>query len=306
MSRVTNAILGSTAYGRGSTDSMLDLTYGGQFGYSPNLVELVSNQAYIRRNLICILLEAPKFFQLMPDPAKWVQTLKALFELHCRTIEGFNGGLTVDFDEHPVGGAGEMQQEVTDVKRARTEPVFGFVEKYGMPIQTFLYYWITYGMMDPDTKYALSGTLSQPPSDNLMDWHSATALFIEPDPTHTKVLKSWVTTNMMPKGTGEIIGKRDLTAASEVLNLNVEFTGVSQFNLGTNVFAQSILNTIKMTNANPYLKPSFIQGINSDVAAASTSGYREEIANLSSQAVTGGANTSGSSGLITPSTSVGA
>jgi hypothetical protein len=303
MSRVTNAVLGSTAYGRGSAAAMLDLSYGGQQGYAPNLVEIVSNQAYIRKNLICILLEAPKFFQLMPDPAKWVQSLKALFELHCRTIEGFNAGLTVDFDEHNVGGAGEMQQEVTDVKRARSEPVFGFVEKYGMPIQTFLYYWITYGMMDPDTKYALAGTLSQPPSDMLLDWYTATALFIEPDPTHTKVMKSWVTTNMMPKGTGEIIGKRDLTAASEVLQLSVEFTGISQFGLGTNVFAQNILNTLNLTNANPYLRPSFIQGINSDVAAANVSGYREEIASLASQAVTGGANISGSATAI-PKTGV--
>lgn len=305
MARVTNAILGNVGYGRGSTSPMLDLTYGGQQGYSPNLVEIVNNQAYIRKNLICVLLEAPKFFQQMPDPQKWVQSLKALFELHCRTIEGFNAGLTADFDEHPVGGGGEMQQELTDMKRARSEPVFGFVEKYGMPIQTFLYYWMTYGGMDPETKFALSGTLSTPPSDMLMDQYTATAIFIEPDPTHTRVMKSWLTTNMFPKSTGEIIGKRDLTAASEVLNLSVEFTGISQFGLGANAFAQSILDTIKLTNANPFLKQAFIQGINSDVAAATTSGYREGINNLASQAVTGGGNVNGA-GLVPPtSTTVG-
>lgn len=287
MARITDAILDQRAFGRGANQPMLDLTFGGQFGYAPNLVQWVSNQAYVRRNLICILLEAPKFFSLMPEPQKWVESLKSLFELHCRTIEGFQAGVTVEFDEHPVGGAGEMQQEYTDVKRARSEPSFTFVEKYGMPIQTFLYNWITYGMMDPDTKYALVGTLSgERPEDMLADWYSASCLFIEPDPTHRKVVKSWVTTNMMPKDTGEIIGKRDLTSASELLNLTIGFTGLSQFGLGTNVFAQGILDSINIVGANPYLRPSFIQEISSDVLSAEE-GYNKNVTDLAASAVPG-------------------
>lgn len=285
MSRITNAILDQRAFGQGATQPMVDISFGGQHGWAPNLTEWVSNQAYVRRNLVCILLEAPRFFQLMPEPQKWVDSLKSLFELHCRTIEGFNGALTVEIDEHPVGGAGEMQQEFTDVKRARSEPSFGFVEKYGMPIQTFLHHWITYGLMDPDTKFAMAGTLSgQKPDDMLADWYSASALFFEPDPTHKKVVKSWVTTNMFPKGTGEIIGKRDLTSASELSNLTVEFTGLSQFNLGTNVFAQRILDSINIDNANPYLRESFIQDIHADVSN-SEQGYIGGINSLTSKAV---------------------
>lgn len=287
MSRITDAILANKAFGTGSTQPMLDFTYGGQQGWAPNLVEWVSNQAYVRRNLICVLLEAPQFFKLMPDPQKWVSSLKSLMELHCKSIEGFNAGLTVETDEHPVGGAGEMQQEVTDVKRARTEPSFTFVEKYGMPIQTFLHNWITYGLMDPDTKFAMVGTLSnQRPEDLLADWYSMSCLFMEPDPQHRKVVKSWVTTNMFPKETGEIIGKRDLTAASEVLNITVPFTGISQFSLGTNLFAQKILNTINMNNSNPYLRPSFIQDISADVNAAQD-GYKKGIEDLGKSAVPG-------------------
>jgi hypothetical protein len=287
MSRVTDAILNQKAFGRGSNQPMLDATYGGQMGYAPSLAEWVSNAAYVRRNLICVLLEAPAFFEYMPDPQKWRDTLKSLVELHPRSIEGLNAGLTLEFDEHPVGGAGEMQQEVTDSKRARSEPVFTFVEKYGMPIQTFLYQWITYGIMDPDTKFALSNTLDgTKPSDMLPDQYTASMLFMEPDPQHKRVVKSWVVTNMMPKGTGEIIGKRDLTAAGEVGNLSVEFTGIAQFNLGTNIFAQTILDNINMTNANPYLRPSFVDKIDPKVAA-STKGYASEVANLGSAAVPG-------------------
>jgi hypothetical protein len=287
MSRVTNAILDQKAFGRGSNQPMLDVTNGGQFGYAPVLTEWVSNQAYVRRNLIPVLLEAPKIFQLMPDPQKWVDTLKAIIELHCRTVEGLNAGLTLEFDEHPVGGGGEMQQEVTDSKRARSEPVFTFVEKYGMPIQTFLYQWMTYGIMDPETKFALANTLQgERPTDMLADQFTASVIFIEPDPSHRRVVKSWVTTNMMPKSTGEIIGKRDLASASEIATLNIEFTGISQFNLGTNLFAQTILDKINMTNSNPFLSPSFIDKIAPDVEAG-TKGYKSGVETLGSSAVPG-------------------
>lgn len=287
MSRITNAILDQKAFGRGSSQPMLDVTYGGQQGYAPNLVEWISNQAYVRRNLIPVLLEAPRFFQLMPDPEKWVSTLKSLMELHCRTIEGYSAGLTVEWDEHPVGGGGEFHQEFTDVKRARSEPVFGFVEKYGNPIQTFLSNWITYGMMDPETKYALSGTLDgKRPDDMLADWYTMSMLMIEPDPTHTKVVKAWITTNMAPKETGEIIGKRDLTAASEILNLSIPFTGISQYGLGANIFAQTILDDINLKNANPYLRPAFIGARDAQVQAAAE-GYKKNVEDLGTSAVPG-------------------
>ena len=285
MARLTEALLAQKAFGTNANQPMLDLTYGGQHGWAPNLKEWISNQAYVRRNLVPILLEAPKFFTLMPDPEKWVSTLKSLIELHARSIEGFNAALTVETDEHPVGGGGEMQQEVINVTRARTEPSFTFIEKYGRPVQTFIQHWIQYALMDPETKYALVGTLENKPDDMLADWFSMSCLFFEPDPTHRKVVQAWVTTNMYPKETGEIIGKRDLTSASEVLTLTIPFTGISQYGLGVNLFAQKILDTINHTNANPYLRPSFIQDISSDVSAA-TEGYKKGIEDLAASAVT--------------------
>ena len=279
MARLTEALLAQKAFGTNANQPMLDLSYGGQHGWAPNLKEWISNQAYVRRNLVPILLEAPKFFTLMPDPDKWVSTLKSLVELHARSIEGFNAGLTVDTDTHPVGGANEMQDEVINVTRQRTEPSFTFIEKYGRPIQTFIQHWIQYALMDPETKYALVGTLENKPDDMLADWFSMSCLFFEPDPTHRKVVQAWVTTNMFPKETGEVIGKRDLTSASEVLTLTIPFTGISQYGLGVNLFAQKILDTINHTNANPYLRPSFIKDISSDVSAAAE-GYKKGIEDL--------------------------
>jgi len=288
MGRLTDALLEGRAFSRGATQPMLDLVHGGQMGFAPDLTEWVSNGNYVRRNLFCLLVEAPKFFLAMPDPDKWTATLKALVELHPRTIEGLNAGLTVETAETPVGGAGEVQEEFVDVKKARSQPVFTFDEKYGRPVQSFLSDWIRYGLMDPDSKVANVGTLaSNRPTDMLADNYAATMIFIEPDPTHRKVVKSWLCTNMFPKGTGDISGKRDITSGAELLSLNIEFTALSQFNLGSNVLAQALLDNINITNANPYLRPAFIDTVAADVNAAAK-GYRSEAEQLGSTALNRG------------------
>lgn len=285
MARVTNALLEGRAFSRGHSSPMLDLSYGGQMGFSPDLREWVSNQAYVRRHVFAILLEAPAFFRYLPEPDVWVRNLRALIELHPRTIEGLNMGLTVATEETLVGGGGEMQDEFVDVKRARTQPVFGYQDKYGMPIQSFIHDWITYGLMDPDTKVANIGTLpGDIPTDMLADQYSASVIFIEPDPTHRKVVKSWLTTNLWPKGTGEMVGSRDIGNSMKLSELSIEFTGISQSGLGVNIFAQKLLDNINIVNANPYLRPSHIQDISPDVATQPV-GYKPNAENLGATAL---------------------
>lgn len=286
MSRLTDALI-TGAYTRDIDRPMLDLRYGGQNGWTPNLTEFTSNQAYVSRPLTCILLEAPRMFTVMPDSQKWIASLKALFELHARSIDGFNAGLKVDTDDHPVGGAGEVQKEITNVTREVSNPKFTFIEKYGRPIQTLLEYWIRYGMMDPETKFALLGTMNKNEvKDLLADWYSATCLFIVPDPLHKKVDKAWITTNMYPLSNGEVTAKRDLTSAQEILTLDIEFSGLSQYGIGVNQFAQNILDNINTTNADPFMKPSFVNRISPDVDAANTTGYKSWTEQVGRTAVT--------------------
>lgn len=284
MSRLTDALLtGSYAAGKAP---MLDLQYGGQMGYAPNLTEWVSHQSYIRKNLICLLIEAPKGFQYLPDPQFWVSALKALVETHAKTIDGLNDGRELEFAENAVGGGGEMQQDLTNVTRPRSEPSFTFVDKYGRPIQTFLQQWVDMLGMEPDSKVAGIATLAgNRPSDMLADMMTATMLFFEPDPTHSKVAKAWLTTNMMPKNMGEVVGKRDLTAAGEPSEITIPFTGISQTNVGVRMFAQSLLDKINFTNANPNMRPAFVQNIAADVAAVNGRGYKSQAEGLGATAL---------------------
>ncbi len=283
--RVTEALLEGRAQSEGVTNPMLDLRHGGQMGYANVLGEWVSNAAYVQRNMFPILIAAPKFFQNSTHAASLTAQLRALIELHPRSIEGLQSGLTVDTAATPVGGAGEEQDEVIDVKRAKSAPVFNYFEKYGRPIQSFLSWWIQYGLMDPDTKQASVGTQANGyPTDMLPDQYAMTVLFIEPDPTHRRVVKAWLCSNMFPKGTGDIIGRRDVTSALSLQELSIEFTAITQVGLGVNRYAQQILDTINITNANPYLREAFIREISQEVLAANV-GYEPGITNLAATAV---------------------
>ena len=121
--------------------------------------------------------------------------------------------------------------------------------------------------------------------DMLADWYSATCLFIVPDPLHRTVDKAWLTTNMFPTSTGQIVGKRDLKTGQEILTLDIEFPGISQYGLGVSRFAQTILDKVRTTNADPFMRPAFANTISADVAAI-RAGYQSGIEKMGAEAVT--------------------
>lgn len=284
-----NVLLKQEAYTRGGLTPMIDLGYGGQFGWATNLKEVISNQAYLARPIIPVVLEVPGFFQFMPNPQKWVETLVNLVENQALTIEGLNATVSVDTDSHQVGAAGEVQEEFTKTNRAKSEPQFTWVERVGAPIRSFLTNWIQYGMADPETGYALVGTLENAPEDMLMDMYSMTVLFIEPDPMHRNVVQSWLCTNMWPKGAGDAIGKFNKTEAREILKHNIAFTALTQHTLGTNVLAQRVLDDIVMKNANPRLRAAFIDGMSANVAAVkATKGYVAGLEDVGKESIVAG------------------
>ena len=285
MARLANALLKpGTAFDAGKNAPMLDLQNGGQMGYAPDLAGWVSNQSYVRRNLICLLVEAPLGFNYLLNPDYWIGTLRALVELHPLSIDGLNATLTVDPVSTPVGGAGQQQEDFVDVKEEQSKVVFRWNEKYGMPVANFLRGWITNLLMDPNTKYPNIATLGTVPTDMLADMYAATMIFIEPDPLHQTVVKSWLVTNMFPLTTGEITGKRDLTTANEPMNYDVAFTGIAQYSLGVDAFAQQLLSGINITGANPQLRAPFVSAIQADILATSSS-YTTEAASVAVNAV---------------------
>lgn len=262
MPRIDSAFLNGKAWDNTARGSM-DLTHGGQFGWMNNLAELHNNQGYVPRNLVVLAIEPPKFFQYMPNPEFWNAAFKAIVEKHPIKVSGFKAGLKVATTEHDVGGAGEKMLEIANVTRERTEPQFTYIEKETRPIQRFLDFWIRFGMMDPDAKYALIGTLTGQtlPDDWLFDNYAGTILAYETDITHRFVDKAWLTTNFYPLENGAIEGTRELTANREVLTLDIPFSGVSASGHSIVKMAQAMHDNIRRTNSDPQNKPAFVQEV---------------------------------------------
>lgn len=286
MTRISETLLSnSTAFARGHSAPMANPTYSGQNGFAPALNELAGNTPYTRSNIFCLLVEAPLGFSNLPESSTWISTLKSLVELHAQSIEGLNATLEVEFGNSPVGGSGQVHEVPTDVKETPSKPVFKWSEKYGSPISTFFRGWITYLLMDPHSKVPNVATLNNKPTDMLTDQRAATMIFIEPDPTHTKVVRAWLVANMMPQTSGEITGRRDLTQPVETPTVDITFTGIAQYGEGVNAFAQTLMDTISLTGANPQLRPAFVTAISSDVNAAAK-GFANQVTTMASSAVT--------------------
>lgn len=255
----------------------VDLRTGGQYGFSTNPKALVANANYVRRNVIAVLLEAPRGFQDLPNPELLNGTLKALVELHAKQITGLTSTLTVEYVEQPVGGAGEVQEDVSNVTRARSQPVFVWPEKEGLPVQKFVDYWIEMLLGDAETKvprivHVTGGNVE----DLLPDYRGMTVLFFEPDSTHTRVEKAWLTTAMMPRVGGTVEGQRDLQAAGEGLEHSIEFTGVTQHGEGVKQIAQGFLTAMGLSGVNVNLRPAIVTEIDANVTAE-TSGNADMI-----------------------------
>lgn len=285
MGRLADALMNQqTAFARGVAQPMVDLKYGGNQGFNPVYAEWVSYTQYVRHNLLVYLVEAPRGFRLLPDGDVYINTLKSLVEVHALSVTGLNAGLTVETAETPIGGAGERQQDPTNVTREVSNATFRINEKYGRPVQRFLESWITNLIMDPNSKYANIATIAGGINDLLSDMYAATMLFVEPDPSLTKVNKAWLGANMFPLSTGEITGAKDLTAPGETLTYDITMAGFFQYGKGVDAFAETILQTIQLTGANPQAAQAFVPGIDANVLA-SGQGYNSQVADLANNAV---------------------
>jgi len=264
MSRVKDAIMAKGKAYAGSSP-VANLSYGGQGGHTAaigrigvdgkNYGEWISNQAYVRQNVIPIVLDYPKAFDYMPDAQMWIDAYDALMTLHPISIDGLQSGLTVEFDEQAIGGAGEMQEDYTKVSRARTTLSKTYKEKSGKAIQRYIDMVIRYLYSDPDVEKPLVTNLVPDSFGGIYtpDFYTGTHLYIEPDITQTKVVDAWLCSNIMFKGNGDRTGKRDIHTARETLDLSIELTSITMNNEAVLKLAETMLAQLNTLTANPDL-----------------------------------------------------
>jgi len=285
MNRIADTIMQKgQGYAVNSVAQMMNLANGGQLGWAPEYTEIINSAAYIRKNAVLLVVSAPSGFDFLENPDYWRASMRALFELHPKVVEGLAKGLEVEYVETPVGAAGEMQEHASDVKRARTQLSVTWDEKDGMPISNFLEGWITELIMDPNTKVANVMTRANRPTDLLPDVQGATFLVYEPNVQHTAPLKAWLGTNIMPKNNGENIARRDTQAAAELTTYTIPFTGVWQVGTGVLALAQKVMSAINLTGADPNNRPAFVDGIDANILTGKKS-YENNVETLGSTAV---------------------
>lgn len=263
MARHAETILKGKGMARNRLAPMANTILSGQNGHQMDHRYYHGNADYIRRNTIARMYDYPKGFDLYgADKQIYIDTLKSLVELHAQTWEGLNKTLSVASQQSPVGGSGEMQDTPSNVTRARSEPVLGVPDKYGLPFQSLFTDWIQDLIMDPDTGVpnivTRTGVQVQ---DLLPDFYTMTVLFFEPDPTFSKVQRAWLVTNMYPQSAGDDTGRRDKTADGEQLQLSIQFTGIQQVGRGVNALAQAELDKMRITYTDPNNAPAFLDRI---------------------------------------------
>lgn len=283
--RITDAIVQKgTLYS--SRAPSLNLAYGGQHGHMPRIgtlgadgkhyEEWISNQAYVQKNVIPILLTYPRFFDFMPpSPKVWIRTLKSIMEQHPLTIDGLNQTLSIETDQHSVGGAGEMQDEFTKVNRAPSTPSFTWQEKAGESLTRFWEWYVMYGIQDPDTGMAnVRVYLTEADYDGIYtpDFYSFSMMFIEPDSLGKVVNRVWLLNNMFPKSLPDVTGKRDIKSAGSMKEISIEFAALATPpSVATHAMAEQLLASMNIISKIPnYDSVLPVASINPSVADANT------------------------------------
>jgi hypothetical protein len=276
--------LDQVAYAKTSNATMVNLAHGANMGPSIDFRNFVSNTAYVRRHVIPFLIESPRGFQDLDRPDIWVAALKSLIEVWPMAIDGLAAGVTVEVTETAAGGAGEMQQDPTNVTRARTEISYRWKERYGSCVQKFLEGWVTYLIMDPNTKYPRVVALGVRPPDLLPDYYGCTVLFVEPDPTGLTVIRSWLCTNVYPMDGITAQGSRDITQPMQEEEYTIRMASLSQVGEGVDNFAQLMLNSLNFSGLNSGTQQAFVQAVDADVTASAT-GWGSFLDNLAATQV---------------------
>jgi hypothetical protein len=267
----------------GVSTQTLNLGEGGQQGAMVAPHQWLSSAPHVRQPLVAVLVAAPGLMEFATDKAAQIASLKALIELMPQTIEGLNATVTWEFSENLVGKSGEMLEAPINSLRERSVPVFTWPEKFGYAIAK---YWRKFGqdyVRHPDLgRPAIISEQAYIDAGSpaiLPDMQSFSVLFFEPNESMTAVTNAWLCTNMMPKTSGEIIGRKAMGEANEVPEQSVEFTALTMVGKAVDSQAQLYLDSINLNDLDPSRLKPFSEGIDPGVVAAEE-GYASKVSSV--------------------------
>jgi len=276
MSRLANTIVRTSSLVRSDAQSkMVDPRNNGLSGGMPDYQSIVSNSAYVRRDLVAVLITEPKMFSQYTDAAALTAMLKACVEIHWDWT-GINGTLTVESDERQVTKGGQMMQTPTNVTRQPSVPVAASYERPGRVFSRLIDFIIRSGIRDERNARATAMN-SGDVTDQLLDFYSMQVLFFEPDPTGQFVERAWFCTNMYPKAGNDNSASKTAAQGGEALDFSVEWACMDIVNDNVDAMAQAYLDGLK----DSYFDPQALAIPDTERSAAVQAaeyGYAESIA----------------------------
>lgn len=286
MNRLNNTFISSGAYSLGGTAPVANLHNGNHSGFMPIYSQMVSTAPFVRQNLIPILIKAPVGFDDLPNKDELIGALKALMEERALTIDGISDNLNVDTTPVPFGPT-EQLEVPTGVSRDQNNPSYNWQEVEGRGISNFWYNYILMLIEDPDIRAPGAITVAEGAlrTDRMMDYYAFTMLFIEPNINLNRVVNAVLIGNMFPKTPGPREMGFDKTSSQQTVQVNVQFSGLTQRGYGVKQLAQSILDEINFVGANPQTREAFMDGVDADVSAQTEIGYRERVSEAAATAV---------------------
>lgn len=281
-------IIHDKAYLKGNKAFAVDPSKGGQFGFMVDIGSYINNTPYVGRDVIPILMQYPKAYDLFDKDTRdtLVRMLKSLIEVNAKSINGLRSTLQTEWMSVEVGGAGEIQQELTNTTRERAAPSYTWHEVEACAIGRFWEWNIETLGMDANSKYPtiIAEGFQQKITTFLADMTRFVTLYIEPDRTGQYVVDAYLCANMFPQSAGDRESSRELTAAKQGRDITIEFTALTQRGYGVIALAQKMLDAINYRGANPQYQPAAVSTIDSNISAMK-SGYTDQVHRLGNQSI---------------------
>lgn len=257
MSRLLDSINRDGFDGLGGIKNTLNISNGGFNGMLPKIGAVdtdgqlkdawINSHAYIREDIIPVVLKTPKAFDFLPSKELWKSTWISIITEHMHTINGFNFTVSVSTEEENIGKSDEMQETPTGVKIARTVITGEAKEKANKTISKFLALVAFYTIKE---QYADRPLVSQYLSiDDIgggytPDYWSGAVLWIEPDITKKMVVDAWYSVQVYFKTSGERTGSKNKTSAGAGVSLSLDLAAITFNTQKVIELAEKLLPTV--------------------------------------------------------------
>jgi len=255
--------------GRGHKVPSMDIGSGAQNGFMPRLggvsngkvySEYVSAAPHIRNRIIAIPLSTPGFFSMVAQGAD-LRKLKKwwcdIMSVHCKSITGLQGKISLETAEVQLGPSGSLFLESgTKVTMERSQIVNAYDERLNKPFTDFFDWLVTSVEGHQHTQTPIIASI--PEVRALMkdrpwspDLKTGTILYVELDLMNVNVIDAWLAGNIAPKNGGDHEGGMDITASREAVTFDVPVTCLVETGDYINQYAQHVVDRMAVFTRNP-------------------------------------------------------